>query len=336
MSELVPSRVAVITGASSGIGLCTARLFATRGWRVGLIARGAEGLAEAAAQIRAAGGDVATAEADVADSAALDRATTTIEAALGPVTLWINNAGASFYGRFLDITEEEFHRVLHTTLLGTVNGTRIALQRMSPRQHGTIINVGSAVAYRGTPLQAPYSAAKFGVRGFTEAIRSELIHDRSPIHLGIVHPPSVNTPFFSHAGARMAGEPRPLPPVYQPEIIADAIWLAATERRREIRITGSTLQLSWLDKLAPGLADRLMAVIGFPAQRTTNEEVQRLRDPALFHPPTTSALVHGPFGREAFASSAQMWGEHHRLAVAVGLAVFATLLVPRRIGLRRR
>jgi NAD(P)-dependent dehydrogenase (short-subunit alcohol dehydrogenase family) len=324
------SRHVVITGGSSGIGLCTARLFAARGWRVGLIARGQPGLEAAAARIRESGGSVATAQADVADAEALDKAAGALEESLGPIELWVNNAGAGFYAAFTDMTDDEFHRVLHTTFLGAVNGTRIALRRMQPRGRGAIIQVGSVAAYRAAPLQSAYSAAKFALRGFTDAIRAELIHARSPVHVGIVHPPSVNTPFFSHAGARMQGEPRPLPPVYQPEIIADAIWLAATEHRREIRITGATQQLAWLQRVAPALSDRLVAWGGHAGQRTTDAEVTQARDPALFQPARRPGPVHGPFGREAFSTSMQMWGERHRLAVGVGLAVVATLLLPRR------
>ena len=329
MSEVAPSRVVVMTGGSSGIGLCTAQLFAARGWRVGLIARGQPGLEAAAARITEAGGVVATAQADVADAEQLERATEAIEEALGPVEIWVNDAGASFYAAFADMSEEEFHRVVHTTFLGAVNGTRIALRHMQPRGRGAIIQVGSLAAYQAMPLQSAYSASKFALRGFTDAVRVELIHARSPIHLGIVHPPSVNTPFFSHAGARMQGEPRPVPPVYQPEIVADAIWLAATARRREVKITGITAQLAWLQKLLPGLAERLVAWAAFAGQQTADIEVMRVRDPALLQAARRPAQVHGPFGREAFDTSLQMWAERHRLAVGVGIAVAAALLLPR-------
>jgi short-subunit dehydrogenase len=327
MSEAAGSRVVAITGASSGIGRCTARLFAERGWRVGLIARGLPGLETVREEIRAMGGEAHAATADVADHEALDRAAEEIEAALGPIEVWVNNAGAGFYAPFQDITEEEFRRVTDVTYLGVVHGTRAALRRMKPRGRGAIVNIGSLVAFRASPLLSAYSAAKFAVRGFTEAVRAELIHDASPVHITIVHPPAVNTPFFSHAGSRMPGAPRPPPPVYQPEIITDAIYLAATSRRREIKVSGATVQTSLLTRVAPNFTDLIFGKIGYGAQQTREPEVERRRDESLFQPPKQPSPVHGPFGQDAFEHSAQMWLSRNRWTAGLGAALGGLMLL---------
>ncbi len=326
MAEKPSNRVVAITGASSGIGRCTARLFAQRGWRVGLIARGAEGLQTVQKELEALGAQAYAVAADVSDAAALDHAAGMIATELGPIEVWVNNAGVSFYGMFMDITEEEFRRVTEVTYLGGVHGTRAALKRMLPRKHGTIVNIGSLAAYRGFPLQAPYCAAKFALRGFTEAVRSELIQQGSPVHLTMVHPPAVNTPFFSHAGSRMQGIPRPPPPVYQPEIIADAIYLAATSRRREVKVSAATVQTAFMNKVAPGLVDLVVGWMGNSSQQTDDPEVRRRRDELLFQPPKQPSPVHGPFSAEAFDRSAQMWLSHNRWMVGLGAGLGALLL----------
>lgn len=323
-------RVVVVTGGSSGIGLCTAQVFAARGWRVGLIARGAEGLAAAMGRVRTGPGSAAYALADVADPDALEEAAAQIERELGPIEVWINNAGVGVFGTLLDVPDEDFRRVLDVTFLGTVNGTRTALRRMLPRRQGVVVNIASLAALRGAPLQSAYSAAKFAVRGFTEAVRSELIHDRAGVHLALVHPPSTNTPFFSHAASRMAGAPRPVPPVYQPELVAEAIWRAAVERRREVKVTGSTAQLALLSGVLPGVMDRVLAWVGYPAQRTTRADVVQRRDPALFDAAQNVAGTHGPFGREAFSTTTQLWSERNRWALGLGLAAMFLATRPRR------
>ncbi len=322
------SRVIIITGGSSGIGLCTALLFARRGWRVGLIARSQTGLAAAAERIRAEGGRVATASADVADSAALGEAAARIEAELGPMEVWVNNAGIGVIARFTDTEEREFRRVIDVTFLGQVNGTRIALASMSARRRGVIVGIASAVAFRAVPLMSAYSAAKWAVRGFYEAVHAELMHDRLPIHLALVHPPAVNTPFFGHAPAHFgagheADVPRPPPPVYQPELIAEAVWLAVTEQRRDVRVSGSTEQYAVMNTLMPGVLDRVSALAGFVAQRTRRRDVVERHKPALFDG-NSEGVVHGPFTREAKAGSSQMWLQRNRLAVGLaglGLAI---------------
>lgn len=317
--------VAVITGGSSGIGRATAQHFADQGWDLGLVARDRQGLEETKRDIEQRGRRAKTFVADVTDSGALEEAATAFEEKLGEIAVWINNAGISFYGRFLDIEEEEFRRVTDVTYMGMVNGTRAALRRMMPRNRGTIVNIGSAIAYRGAPLQTPYAGAKYAVRGFTEALRGELLNQRSAVHLTMVHPPSVNTPFFSHAGARMDGEPSALPPVYEPEVIARAIHLAATGRRREVKVTSATVQMAALNSVAPALGDFLLGLFGVAGQTTHRKDVAELRDPALFQPPRHLSSIRGVWpGRR---TSVQLWATAHRPAVlAAGLLGFAASL----------
>ena len=256
------AKVVAITGAGSGIGLAAALEYARHGWKVGLIGRGSEALSDASRQVAGAGGMPHVALADVADGAALETAATAIEAALGPIDVWVNNAGIGFYGKFTDVPDDAFRRVIDVNLHGTVNGTRIALARMKPRDRGTIIQVLSAISYRGVPLQSAYSTTKYGLRGFTEAVRAELVNDRSAVHVTMVHPPAVNTPFYSHAGSVMDEAPRPPPPVYQPEILGEAIYMAGTQQRREWRVTGETVGFSIANKIAPGLLDQLSGLAG--------------------------------------------------------------------------
>ncbi len=334
-SSTPPSRVAIITGGSSGIGLCTALLFAKRGWKIGLIARNPQGLAAAAERIRGNGGTVATAAADVADSTALAAAAAALEGELGPVEVWINGAGVAVIARFADTSEAEFRRTVDVTFMGQVNGTRIALASMTPRRRGTIVGIASAVSYRAVPMMSAYSASKWAVRGFYEAVRAELMHDRIPVHLSVVHPPAVNTPFFSHApthfGAGHEDESaRPPPPVYEPEVIADAIWMAVAEQRRDVKITGSTEQFAILNALVPGVLDQLSALLGFTAQRTQRRDVAQLRAPSLFESENGKAVMHGPFAREAKSSSTQMWLQRNRFAIGLSGIALAMALKPAR------
>ena len=329
-----PSHVAVITGGSSGIGLATALLFARRGWRVGLIARGEAALVNAADQIRAEGGRVATAVADVADRAALTAAAASIAAELGPVEVWVNDAGASFVATFQDTTDEEFHRVVDTTFFGQVNGTRVALEAMAPRGRGVIVGIGSEVAFRAMPMLSAYSASKFALRGFYEALRSELMAARSPIHVGMVHPPAINSPFFAHAGARLDDldqTPAPPPPYYEPELIAEAVWLVATERRRELKVTGATVGMALANAIAPGLLDQVLARVGFGMQLTRRRDAAAARDPALMKPSRRAPAVRGVFGDKVMKGSAQMWLARNRYTI--GLSTVALLWATR--GRRR-
>ncbi|WP_419727897.1 SDR family oxidoreductase [Lichenicola sp.] len=333
MSEQQTSGVVIITGGSSGIGLSTAQLFAQKGWRVGLIARGIAALDAAAESLAADPASVATAIADVTDGAALRQAAATIIEALGPVDVWINNAGVSTFAHFTNMSDEEFRRVTDVVYMGTVNGTRVALEQMRPRNAGTIVNVCSAIGLRGTPLLSAYSGAKWAMRGFTEAVRAELIAERSRVHISVVYPPSVNTPFYSHATARIDGLPRPPPPVYQPELVADAIHFAATSRRRDVLVGGQTVQLGLLNAVAPALADRLLASFGPRSMTSSNQGIADARDENLFRPTSRVSSTHGPFDREARSRSVQLWATKNRpslkSALTFGAAVCGLMVVGR-------
>jgi len=322
----------VITGASSGIGRSAAALFGKHGWRVGLIARSADNLEAARKDVVRAGGTASAAVADVSDSAALEAAAARIEGELGPVDVWINNAGVGIFAKFMDIPEDEFRRLTDVNYLGTVNGTRVALRRMLPRNRGTVVQILSAISYRGVPLQSPYSGSKYALRGFTEAIRAELANNDSAVHVTMVHPPAVNTPFYNHAMSHMPKPVRPPPPVYQPEVVADAIYLAATTRRREVKVGGATVGFAVANKLTPGLLDFLAGKFGVTSQQSDEGGAVAVRDPNLNGPGQKPSSTHGPFDGESLSSSMQMWANKNRgavgLAVGLGLIGLAMLAGP--------
>jgi short-subunit dehydrogenase len=301
-SATIP-RVVIITGASSGIGRCTAGLFARHGWRVGLIARGEAGLSAARADVERHGATAATAQADVTDPQALNAATALIEQALGPIDVWVNCAGNGTYGRFLDTPADEFRQVTDVTYMGTVNGTRVALQRMIPRDQGHIVNVCSAVAYRGMPLLSSYSGAKQAVRGFGQSICAELSQEGSHVRLTTIFPPAINTPFFDHAISHMARPGRPIPPVYQPEIVAEAIHLAAMSGRREMPISFTTVLFSICAALVPSLVDRAIRRLGYSGQLVDPTHPTSQRDTTLFAPSDKASPVRGEFDADARPSS---------------------------------
>jgi NAD(P)-dependent dehydrogenase (short-subunit alcohol dehydrogenase family) len=300
------SQVVIITGGSSGIGRCTAGVFARAGWRVGLIARGVAGLASAATDVAMAGGMAATAVADVTDSRALAAATDRIEAALGPVDVWINAAGNGVYGRFTDVPEDEFRHVTEVTYLGTVNGVRVALARMRPRNRGTIVNVCSGVVFHGLPLMTSYSGAKAAVRAFGQALRIELAFERSRIRVSTVFPPAVNTPFFQHAISHMGWPARPVPPVYQPQVVARAILMAAQRGYPEMTITGTVACFALLSRLAPVWTGAVIRRLGVDGHLIRDGVAGEGGSPTVFAPSLKSAGVHGAFGERARRWSWQM------------------------------
>lgn len=317
LGEMI-ARVVVITGGSSGIGRCTAALFARRGWRVGLIARGAEGLAAARRDVEAAGARAAIAQADVTDSTALAEAAKTIAAALGPVDVWINCAGNGVYGRFGDVPEAEFQRVTDVTYHGTVNGTRVALAHMRLRGRGNIVNVCSAIAFHGLPLMSSYAGAKAAVRAFGQAIQGELKLERSLIRVGTVFPPAVNTPYFSHATSHMGWPARPAWPVYQPEVVAQGIWLAVVSGRPEMTISGTAAAFSLATRVAPRLIAWCMGQMGIERQLTRDRDAYQLQEPTLFTPSQRVFSVRGPFSKGAREWSAHLWLER-RLTMTAAL-----------------
>jgi short-subunit dehydrogenase len=296
----------VITGASAGVGRATAWAFAKRGARIGLIARGRERLEATCDEVHTLGGHGLVLPADIADHTQVEKAAARVEEELGPITIWVNNAMATIFSPFQAITPEEFKRATEVTYLGTVYGTMAALKRMQPRRHGTIVQVGSALAYRSIPLQAPYCGAKHAIKGFTDSLRSELLHDRSRVHLTMVHLPALNTPQFSWGKTRMPRHPQPVPPIYQPEVAAAAIVWASQHPRREVYVGLPTVKAIIANKLIPGILDRYLAQIGYEAQQTA-AYVTPTRADNLFSPVPGDHGAHGIFDSRAQGWSTQLW-----------------------------
>lgn len=296
----------LITGGSSGLGRAIALGFARRGWRVGLVARGAAPLADARAELEALGARVATAEADVTDSPALRRAAGAVIAALGPLDLWINCAGAGVYGRFLDVPEEAFRRTTEVTYHGVVNGVRVALDHMRPRGRGEVLNVCSAAAYHGLPMMSSYSGAKAAVRAFSQAVAAELAAEGSALTVRSVFPPAVNTPFFSHAVSHMGWPARPARPVYQPEVVAEGVWQAYRSGRRESALSGTAVAFALATRLTPGVIAWCMSKLGMDKQLSRSADVLRLVEPTLFQPSRRPLGVRGPFSGWARGWSLQL------------------------------
>ncbi|WP_408535598.1 SDR family oxidoreductase [Paraburkholderia fungorum] len=295
--------VIVITGASSGIGRGTANFFARYGWRVGLIARGRAGLEAVFDDVHRHGAMAAMEQADVADLDALEAAAARIEAVLGPIDVWINCAGNGTYGRFLDTPAEQFRRVTDVTYMGTVNGTRVALRRFIPRDRGSIVNVCSAVAFHGMPLLSAYSGAKHAVRGFGQSIRAELSQDGSHVRLTSVFPPAVNTPFFDHAISHMGQLGRPMSPVYQPEVVAEAIRLALISGRAEMPVTSTAILFSLGVRLVPGLVAAAIRKLGYRGQLTDEAALKERHAPTLFNASDRPSPVRGAFDAQARSGS---------------------------------
>ena len=320
------SEVVVITGASAGVGRATAKVFAENGARIGLIARGREALEGALADVEAAGGKAMSLPSDVAHPGEVEAAAQEVESRFGPIDVWVNNAMTTVFSPFKEITPEEFKRATEVTYLGTVYGTMAALKRMLPRNQGCIVQVGSALAYRSIPLQAPYCGAKHAIRGFTDSVRSELLHDKSQIHLTMVQLPAINTPQFSWCKTRLPRHPQPVPPVFQPEVAARAIYWAAHQRRREVFLGGSTLKAIFGNKVAPALLDRYLARTGYDAQQT-DQPVSPDRPANLFEPVPGDYGAHGIFDESARETSVQFWETRHRTLTTVTAIGTATALI---------
>lgn len=312
-------QVVVITGASAGVGRATARAFARRGARLGLIARDPAALEATRAEVESLGAAALILPCDVADAAALDAAATAAEQRLGPIDIWINNAMLSVFAPIRETMPEEYRRVTEVTYLGYVYGTLAALQRMLPRDRGVIVQVGSALAYRSIPLQSAYCAAKHAVAGFTEALRSELLHDRSGVRVTEVHLPAVNTPQFEWVRSRLPNRPQPVPPIFQPELAADAILHAALHPRRHYLVGWPTVQAVVANKFVPGLLDRYLARMGYDAQQT-DEPVPPQRRDNLWQPVPELHRTRGRFTDRARDFSWQWWLSKNRAALAVAAA----------------
>ncbi len=317
--------VVVVTGASAGVGRATALHFGKAGARVGLIARDGKALNEVKHEIERLGGKAAVAVADVADARALLEAAKKLETELGPVDVWVNDAMVTVFGRVTEITPEEFKRVTEVTYLGFVHGTMAALWLMRPRNRGTIVQVGSALAYRGIPLQAAYCGAKFAIRGFTDSLRTELMHDRSGIHVTMVHLPAVNTPQFDWARTHMERQPRPVAPVFEPEVAAAAIYKAAHEYRREYWLGRSTITAIVANAILPGLADFYLARTAVSGQSAKRKVAGDRRD-NLLKPVHDRHRMRGSFGREASRRAVTVPGPATRLAATAAGLVCAGLV----------
>ncbi len=318
------SQVVVITGASAGVGRATARAYAKRGASLALIARGTDGLEATRAEVEKLGGKALVLPLDVADADAVESAAERAERELGAIDVWINCAMTGVFSAVKDTTPAEFRRVTEVCYLGYVHGTLAALKRMLPRDRGVIVQVGSALAYRGIPLQAAYCGAKHAIQGFFDSLRCELIHDKSEVHVTMVQLPAVNTPQFTWLKSRMPNKPQPVPPIFQPEVAADAILFAATHRRREIYVGFSAAKAIIGNKLFPSLADHYLARTGYESQQT-DEPDDHDRPINLWEPVPGDHGAHGRFDDRAKSSSAQLRASEHRQwlalgAVAAGLA----------------
>jgi len=317
--------IVVITGASAGVGRATVRAFAREGADIGLIARGVDGLDAARREVEAAGGRALVLPADVASADQIEAAAAQVERELGPIDVWVNNAMVSVFSPVMALQPGEIVRVTDVTYLGVVHGTVAALRRMLPRDRGVIVQVGSALAYRGIPLQAAYCAAKHAVQGFTESLRCELLHDGSNVHLTMVNLPAMNTPQFDWVKSRMPRKAQPVPPIYAPEIAADAIVWAASHRRREISVGMTTVAVIWGNKMAAGLGDRYLARFGYDAQQT-DEPADPHQPDNLWQPLPGDHGAHGRFGNRTSTISPQTWLNERLPAVALLLAGGAALL----------
>ena len=300
-----------MTGASAGVGRATARAFGKRGAAVGLVARGLDGLEGARREIEEAGGSAVVAQADVADPNQVEAAAATVERALGPIDVWVNNAMVSVFSPVKEMTAAEFDRVTAVTYLGTVYGTLAALRRMLPRDRGVIVQVGSALAYRSLPLQAAYCAAKHAILGFTESLWCELIHDESHVQLEMLQMPALNTPQFDWVKSRLPNRPQPVPPIFQPEVAADAIVWAAYHRRRELFVAFPSMKAIAGERTAPRVLDHYLAREGYDKQQT-DEPVPPDRPDNLWAPLPGDRGARGSFNDRARSRSPALWASTHR------------------------
>ena len=307
-------RVVVITGASAGVGRATALEFARHGANLALIARNCEALEATRREIEALGVHALVLPLDVADAQAVERAAERTESELGPIDVWVNDAMVTVFSPTALLQADEIRRVTEVTYLGTVHGTLSAVRRMLPRNRGAIVQVGSALAFRAIPLQAAYCGAKFAIRGFTSSLRTELLHNHSRVHITIVQMPALNTPQFDWARTRMPGRPQPVPPIFEPEVAARAIYWAARHRRRELYVGASTLAAVWGNRLLAPLLDRYMARTAYTAQ-TSSQLVEPDRRDNLWRSIDGHHSARGRFTDRARTRSSQLWLATHRGAL---------------------
>jgi NAD(P)-dependent dehydrogenase (short-subunit alcohol dehydrogenase family) len=322
--------VVVITGASAGVGRATARRFARNGARIGLLARGLDGLEATRREVEELGGKALALSVDVADANQVEAAAARVKEELGEIGIWINNATTSVFSSIKEMTPEEFRRVTEVTYLGYVYGTLAALKRMLPRDRGVIVQVGSALAYRGIPLQSAYCAAKHAVQGFCDSLRCELLHDQSGVGLTMVQLPALNTPQFGWVKSRLPRKAQPVPPIFQPEVAAEAICFAAHNPRREFYVGAPSVAVIAVNKCVPGLLDRYLARTGYDSQQYDGPEDPNRAD-NLWQPVPGDHGAHGAFDARARSWSPQLWTSEHRIllalaAVALGVSGLVALL----------
>jgi NAD(P)-dependent dehydrogenase (short-subunit alcohol dehydrogenase family) len=331
------SKVIVVTGASAGVGRASAVAFGRRGDRVALLARGADGLAATAREVREAGGQPLGIACDMSDPDAVDAAAGRIEADLGEIDVWVNDAMTAVLAYSWDIAPEDYRRVIEVNYLGFVHGTLAALRHMRPRDRGTIVQVGSALAHRSIPLQATYCASKFAIRGFTDSVRCELMHDGSHVRLTMVQLPGLNTPQFDWVRTTLRRRPKPVAPVYQPEIAARAVVWAAEHRRRELFVGANTAAVIWGSRIAPWAADRYLARTNISAQQDPDVPIDpQARTDNLYAPVPGDHGTHGPYDDRAHGRSAQLVAATHRGAVAAGLAAASGMALAAATAARRK
>lgn len=325
--------VAVVTGGSAGLGRAITRELAAAGWDVAVLARGEDGLHAAVRDVRSAGRRGLGVPVDVADAEAVERAADVVEDELGPIDVWVNNAMASVFAEFLDVTPQEFERATAVTYLGTVNGTRSALRRMTVRNRGHVVQVGSALAYRGIPLQAAYCGAKHAMVGMTESVITELRHRRSEVRVSMVHMPALNTPQFSWVRSKLPRHPQPVPPIFQPEVGARAVRHVVDHPRRSTWVGTPTVGTILGNWMVPGLLDRYLGRAGYDGQQTTG--VCPMLGDNVFQPVPGDHGAHGVFDPSAHSRSPQLWLTQHKgfVGAAVTAAAALTAVVSR--GTRR-
>jgi len=317
-------QLVVITGSSAGIGRATAVEFAKHGWRVALLARGADGLEGAREEVELVGGEALIVPVDVADQTQVEAAAERVEREWGEIDVWINNAMSTIFCDFIHITPEDFRRATEVTYLGTVWGTLAALKRMKPRDRGAIVQIGSALAYRSIPLQAPYCGAKSAIRGFTDSLRSELIHDGSKVHLTMVQLSAFNTPQFDWGRTCLPKQPKPLGRIFQPEVAARGIYWAAQHRRRELWVGWPAVQAILGTRVIPGYLDRMLAFDAYEGQEG-KRPVRSTRRDNLYEAVPGDHGAHGRFSAIAKRFSAQLWLDTHRWVVI--FCVLATIFL---------
>ena len=310
--------VVVITGASAGVGRSAARKFARHGARIGLLARGVDGLKAAQREVQKLGSEALIIPTDVANAEQVEAAAEKVETELGPIDIWVNNAMTSVFSPIKKMMAEEFRRVTEVTYLGYVYGTLAALKRMLPRNRGVIVQVGSALAYRGIPLQAAYCAAKHAIQGFCDSLRCELLHDQSNVKVTMLQMPALNTPQFGWVKSRLPHRAQPVPPIFQPEVAAEAIYFAAHNPRREFYVGLPSVKAIVANKIAAGLLDHILARTGYASQQHDGSEDPN-RPNNLWQPVPGDHGAHGAFDARASDWSPQLWTSEHRGWIAAAV-----------------